>query len=53
MKKQPQDFVIIGLRTATSAEIKSLMIEYQTKGYQVTHVTENLPHNGVLRCVKP
>lgn len=43
--------ITIGLKTATPSEIKALKIKYEKQGYRVSHVTEGLPHNGVLKCV--
>lgn len=50
-----RDLVVIGLRSATIEEIKTLAIEWQKKGYKVKHLRFYksglpLPHNGVLRC---
>lgn len=42
--------VTIGLRTATAEDIQELRAKYGALGYKITHVTENLPHNGVLKC---
>lgn len=48
MKKQR---ITIGLKDATASDIAALKSKYKKDGYTVTHVTEGLPYNGVLRCV--
>lgn len=40
-----------GLRDATKEDIARMTKEYEELGYEVEHVTESLPHNGILRCV--
>ncbi len=47
--KKPR--ITIGLKDATPSDIAALKSKYEKQGYKVTHVTEGLPHNGVLKCV--
>ena len=43
--------IIIGLRDAKAPDIAYLKSKYKNAGYGVTHVTKNLPHNGILKCI--
>ena len=43
--------ITIGLKDAAPSDIEALKSKYEKQGYAVTHVTEGLPHNGVLKGV--
>lgn len=49
-RRSRRHIVTTGLRTATAGDIQELRAKYEALGYKVTHVTKNLPHNGVLKC---
>lgn len=50
--KQPDDFIVVAVKSKDQAKLNALINKYDEQGFRVVHKRSNLPHNGVLICTK-